>query len=72
MYAYSIGSASSVEAITPNDSTHPCLPQASSTFDMGAMGSVESIIILPRSELDRANKDKRHYPDDFKVTIYYY
>ena len=64
-----IGSASSMEALsTPNDTTHTSIPAASSTFDMGAMVNVESIIILPRSELDRANKDKRHYPDEFQVT----
>ena len=64
-----LGSASSMEAIsTPNDSTHACIPAANSTFDMGAVVNVESIIILPRSELDRANKDKRHYPEDFQVT----
>ena len=74
MYAYYmcmliIGSGSSMEALsTPNDTSHTCIPATSSTFDMGAMANVESIIILPRSELDRANKDKRHYPEDFQVT----
>ena len=74
VYAYYMcmlitGSASSMEALsTPNDTTHTYIPATSSTFDMGAMTSVESVIILPRSELDRANKDKRHYPEDFQVT----
>ena len=72
VYAYCmcmlIGSASSMEALsTPNDATHTYISATSSTFDMGAVTSVESIIILPRSELDRANKDKRHYPEDFQV-----
>jgi len=42
---------------------------ATSSLDITTSGCHETaVIILPRSELDRANKDKRHYPDDFEVS----
>ena len=28
-----------------------------------------TVIIFPRSELDKANKDKKHYPDNFQVHL---
>jgi len=36
-------------------------------MDLSAGSHDTAVIILPRSELDRANKDKRHYPEDFEV-----
>ena len=51
----------------PPYSSHPPLSATGNAFET----AVESIIILPREELDRANKDKRHYPDNFQVTICY-
>ena len=30
-------------------------------------GSQYKVIILPKEELDKANKDKKHYPSNFKV-----
>ena len=57
---------------TTNDTTgHTYIPGATSSVDLGAMACNESVIILPRAELDRANKDKRHYPEDFQVTTIY-
>ena len=65
----------------PSYSSHPPPPPPppppySSPPPLSATGNafetaVESIIVLPREELDRANKDKRHYPDNFQVTICY-
>ena len=62
------GSASSVEGLNDTTSHSSYLPSTSSAFDMHGMMASEAIIVLPRSELDRANKDKRHYPEDFQVT----
>ena len=58
------GSASSMEGTPSNDTGHPLGSHLGPTSEM----SIESVIILPRSELDRANKDKRHYPETFQVT----
>ena len=54
------GSASSMEGLTSNDTAHH-LPHLGEPTN-------ESVIVLERNELDRANKDKRHYPETFEVT----
>lgn len=72
-----VGSSSSIDGLstnttsTANDNAHLYIPGTTSSFDIGSVASSsvnEAVIILPRSELDRANKDKRHYSEDFQVT----
>ena len=41
---------------------------ASAGIDLSTGYHETAVIILPCSELDRANKDKKHYPDNFEVT----
>ena len=43
---------------------------ATASIDLSTGSHETAVIILPRSELDRANKDKRHYPEDFEVLYF--
>ena len=43
----------------------------SEPLDMGLIDlSDTDVIIFPRTELDKAYKDKKHYPDNFQVHLY--